>query len=62
MFTGRNREFEVSVCGSNTEPTSFSPVQSRQSVTIPQHIDEPMTEVMAPLGGNRQGILNKIRL
>ncbi|KAL8456731.1 hypothetical protein ACS0TY_034832 [Phlomoides rotata] len=47
------RDFEVPVSRSNTESTSFSSVQTLESVTIQQHIDEPRTEVMAPSGGDR---------
>lgn len=44
---------------SNDEPSTMSAMQPLQSVPIAQHINEPSTGVMTPLGGTSQGTLKQ---
>ncbi|XP_042014581.1 recQ-mediated genome instability protein 1-like isoform X2 [Salvia splendens] len=51
----RGQDIEVPVYRSNPQPSTVPALQRAQSVATAQHINEPSSEVLTPLGGTRQG-------
>ncbi|XP_042015692.1 recQ-mediated genome instability protein 1-like [Salvia splendens] len=51
----RRQDIEVPVYQSNPQPSTVPALQRAHSVATAQHINEPSSEVLTPLGGTRQG-------